>query len=238
MDKIDKLILGIICSASLILFILCSSITYVSYNLDFMLSSYEKYNTLERIPVSQEDLEKVTVYLLDYLKDHNKDLNVQAVINGVEQNFYNEREIAHMVDVKNLFALNQNLWALSGTFMVLLGYYFYLQKEYTLLTKTILSCVIMALVLLTCITLFVSLDFTNAFTIFHEMFFTNDLWILDYSKDYLLNLVPEPFFVDIAIRLGTVLIGAYLTVIIASIVTLNKLKESDRIKEQLKAKVE
>ena len=39
----------------------------------------------------------------------------------------------------------------------------------------------------------VSRDFTAAFLRFHEIFFTNDLWLLDPSVDLLVNIVPEAF---------------------------------------------
>ena len=48
----------------------------------------------------------------------------------------------------------------------------------------------------------ISTDFTRYFTIFHEIFFNNDLWILDPRTDLLINIVPEPFFVDTAARIG------------------------------------
>lgn len=34
--------------------------------------------------------------------------------------------------------------------------------------------------------------------IFHHIFFNNDLWLLDPATDLLINIVPEPFFVDTA----------------------------------------
>ena len=43
-----------------------------------------------------------------------------------------------------------------------------------------------------------STDFTKYFVIFHHIFFNNDLWLLDPATDLLINIVPEPFFVDTA----------------------------------------
>lgn len=44
----------------------------------------------------------------------------------------------------------------------------------------------------------ISTDFTKYFVIFHHIFFNNDLWLLDPATDLLINIVPEPFFVDTA----------------------------------------
>ena len=39
----------------------------------------------------------------------------------------------------------------------------------------------------------ISTNFTKYFIMFHHMFFTNDLWILDPTTDMLINIVPEGF---------------------------------------------
>jgi len=48
----------------------------------------------------------------------------------------------------------------------------------------------------------ISTDFTKYFIMFHHIFFSNDLWILDPSTDMLINIVPEGFFMDTAGRIA------------------------------------
>ena len=38
---------------------------------------------------------------------------------------------------------------------------------------------------------------------FHKVFFTNDLWLLDPKTDLMIRMLPEGYFMDIAIRIGT-----------------------------------
>lgn len=52
-----------------------------------------------------------------------------------------------------------------------------------------------------------AIDFTRCFTIFHEIFFTNDLWIFDEATDYMIRMLPEGFFSDMVLRIGTAFIG-------------------------------
>ena len=42
----------------------------------------------------------------------------------------------------------------------------------------------------------ISQDFTSAFTLFHELSFTNDLWLLNPAEDLLINLLPEAFLLQ------------------------------------------
>lgn len=56
----------------------------------------------------------------------------------------------------------------------------------------------------------VATDFSNAFVTFHHIFFDNDLWILDPSVDMLVNIVPEGFFFDTALRILLIFAGTLL----------------------------
>ena len=47
-----------------------------------------------------------------------------------------------------------------------------------------------------------AIDFTKCFTIFHEIFFTNDLWMFDSATDYMIRMLPEGFFSDMVLRIG------------------------------------
>ena len=57
-----------------------------------------------------------------------------------------------------------------------------------------------------------SIDFTTCFTIFHKLFFTNNLWIFNPETDYMIRMLPEGFFSDMVIRISKVF-GAVLVVI-------------------------
>ena len=52
-----------------------------------------------------------------------------------------------------------------------------------------------------------AVDFTRCFTIFHEIFFTNDLWIFDPATDYMIRMLPEGFFADMVARIGGIFLG-------------------------------
>ena len=72
----------------------------------------------------------------------------------------------------------------------------------------------------------ISTDFTRYFTIFHQIFFDNDLWILDPRTDLLINIVPEPFFVDTAARIGLLFGGSVLILFAACFLWLYRQKRN------------
>jgi len=46
---------------------------------------------------------------------------------------------------------------------------------------------------------FAATDFSGAFDAFHRLLFTNDLWLLDPSQDALIRILPEKFFMIMAV---------------------------------------
>ncbi len=57
-------------------------------------------------------------------------------------------------------------------------------------------------------------DFSTFWVSFHELFFTNDLWLLDPAKSVLINMVPAQFFYDLVMRIVG-LVGVFLGVSLA-----------------------
>ena len=60
-------------------------------------------------------------------------------------------------------------------------------------------------------------DFNTAFTVFHEIFFTNDLWLFDPAEDYMIRMLPEGFFYDMALRIGGIFIISMLIFLAVSV---------------------
>ena len=54
----------------------------------------------ERVDMRLSDLLSVTDEMMDYLKGDRENLNVEAVIGGVQREFFNAKEKRHMQDVR------------------------------------------------------------------------------------------------------------------------------------------
>ena len=63
-------------------------------------------------------------------------------------------------------------------------------------------------------------DFHRYFMIFHEIFFKNDLWLLDPDTDLLIRMLPEGFFFDMVARIGIILGGAMVLLLLGSVILL------------------
>ena len=183
-------LLGILIAFCLMWILFITSIQAVVYwNPGYFEKEYTKYQVLHDLPpMTMEDLLDVTDEMMDYLKGDRADLHVVTTMGGETREFFNDREIAHMEDVRDLF----------------LGAIF--------LRRVCLVAAVACLALLFGTGLFfgilailaavISTDFSKYFVVFHHIFFKNDLWILNPETDMLINIVPEGFFLDTAARIA------------------------------------
>lgn len=183
---------------------LASAIQYGATDEAFFDKTFAKLDSQSKTGLNDGDFEAVKQKLIDYVGLRTKNFSVPVTLEGRQVDFFNERERAHMVDVQNLFYLNDGI--LKGAVVLLVLIYLFgrfgLKKNKLLVDSLAISSVVM-LVVMGFLGLLVSQDFNAVFIKFHELFFTNDLWLLDPTTDRMIVLLEEQFFNDIAIHIGT-----------------------------------
>ena len=110
-----------------------------------------------------------------------------------------------MEDVQRLFTLVRDTRLVAGAVLLILPLVGlalvgsgFLPRLGTLLTiGGVLTVVLLGLAGLLSL-----VDFSQAFVRFHELAFSNDLWILDPRTDYLIMLYPEGFWLDATLRIA------------------------------------
>lgn len=206
--KAFKYISCIITAICLFLILLINAFDYsVYYRPQFYEKTFAKYNVTEDAQMEMSEVLKLSDYLIDYLKGHKDSLeNYRAVVNGEERLFYSEKEILHMEDVKGLFLGGLVIRRICIVIVVLLMAIMLIKKMDFIraLAKCIIGTFLSILAVLGVLVLLIASDFTRAFTIFHEIFFSNDLWLFDPDEDWVIRLLPEGFFMDMAAVIGVV----------------------------------
>lgn len=205
--KLFHSILGSLAAFCLIVILLITSVEAVAYwTPGYYEKEYEKYQITEAVHMEMDDLLEVTEEMMAYLKGDREDLHIMTTVDGVSREFFNEREIAHMEDVRNLFLGGIMLRRICLTVALLCigGLFLMKARLKQVLPKCICVSTGIFFALVCGLAVLISTDFTKYFVIFHKIFFTNDLWLLDPATDLLINIVPEPFFVDTAARIAMV----------------------------------
>lgn len=170
---------------------------------------YEKYQVLNDLPeMTMEDLLTVTDEMMKFLRGNRADLHVYTTMGGQYREFFNEREIAHMIDVQKLFLNGLALRRICVIMAAVLIAPFFFSKSKKDALRILSGSLCIGTLVFFAAALFIagiiSTNFSKYFIVFHHIFFTNDLWILNPSTDMLINIVPEPFFMDTALRIGLV----------------------------------
>lgn len=148
----------------------------------------------------EEQYGAVTQMMTDYLKGHG-DFQLIFQMDGIAYNAFNEREQSHMADVQGLFRLCRIL-ALCGAVLTLICWFFARKQPFFWRTVRRTVCIVLAFVVL--IALLAMVDFDRLFILFHQIAFTNNLWLLNPHTDLLIRLMPTQLFIDYALIIGMI----------------------------------
>ena len=171
---------------------------------------FEKYNVSQTTGLSEVELERAATGLISYFNSDEEYISVTVVKDGQPFELFNQREVAHLRDVKQLVRLNYRL--LLGTALYVGAYAgacLWWRKKYR---RRLVGAVIVgsSIALGMIIVLGVGSTiqgFDQMFTQFHFLAFTNELWMLDPTKDYLMMLFPEAFWYDASMLFGGIVAG-------------------------------
>lgn len=197
-------VIGSIALLFCIVGIFLTVIQWVTFQRAYYVKEYDKLDIAHYTGMDERDLMAATDALLDYIKGKSDNLDIEAEIHGHRRPVFNQKEKDHMVDVRDLFILNNRLkWLLLGGFILLTVAIYYIEGRNILRYYSLIYLVILALLGILALTVYILMlkDFTLLWHRFHELFFKNDLWLLDPETDILVQMVPERFFFNTITRI-------------------------------------
>lgn len=197
---------------SFVLMLSLSAILFVSFNENYFDKMYTKLNIAQTVKVDEKTLMDVNQVLLDYITGAEESLDYSVVIENQEQEFFNQKEKDHMVDVKVLYSNAVKVRNIS-LFVSIIGIVvLIITRDYknNLLVKEVLGKVLLSYgLIIGTITIVALIDFDFFWTTFHELVFTNDLWLLNPATDRLIMMVPLEFFTGLVYRILTAVLAIF-----------------------------
>lgn len=164
-------------------FLLLIPINLFSFDKDFYFSEFNKYRIYNEF---NRDVNLEFEKVLSYIENGEK----------IEGEFFNNKEKEHLIDVRRLFIVKDTI--IIGSLITLFILSFNLKKKEFLDNlkiggiATLIFVIILGIISL--------IDFNSFFIKFHEIFFTNNLWMLNPDTDNLIKLLPKEIFFDILKR--------------------------------------
>ena len=204
-----------------------TAIQLVAFDRGFFESFYESNQTAEKLDMSFDDLMRATDHLLAYIVGEKDDLELTVNVNNQPVMMYNQREIDHMVDVRDLFTALVVVQVICYLifFLSLVVSYIINRKQ---LKKVLFESSKLAVYVfggaVGLITLFALVDFNWFWNVFHEVLFDNDLWLLNPLTDRMIVMVPLAFFQRlVAFVIGTWLLSVFLWLLLTRFISKRKL---------------
>ncbi len=194
-DKALTLLLAI----ALALFLLVTSVQRIAFDLDYFSDQFDENGTVERTGIAKEDLMILAQGLVAYLADDTDHLDFVLPVHGESREIFGWREKEHMVDVKAIFVTLDRL-RFVALLLLIMGTLWHIGRKKPFY-PVLLGQMLVTLVFGGLLGLAMAVDFSRTFVLFHELFFSNDLWLLDPNTEILIQMLPESFFMGMAVRI-------------------------------------
>ena len=197
--KIWELIASLLFTTALFFFILTFSISLPIYIRPFYYAHIEPLNLSEISGYSESEIKTSYNEVLDYLTLPREEFSVGSMK-------YSTEGAAHFRDVKALFNLNLTVLIISAVTLIVLIVLrwckvissFKIGKR-----SAAFYSGVFAIILPLIIGFLASLNFDNAFIVFHKIFFKGkDNWYFNPLKDEIIEVLPVQFFMNSAILIG------------------------------------
>ena len=188
-----------------LIFLVASNVRLAFNSVAFYEFGFDRHNVAYTTGLAESQLSEVATQIRDYFNSDEELLDVRVVVNGAEWPLFNEREITHMRDVKDLLHIVYR--AQEGTFLFLFTFsmvgFLILGNEFAERIRMLfLRGTVFIYGAIGVIGLVSLVGFNLLFRWFHEISFNNDFWLLDPRTSFLVNLFPQGFWLESTMLLG------------------------------------
>lgn len=165
-------------------------------NFKALVTSKSYYQSLYiKVGVYQNFDSQITSYATDnlfgYFRGQNK----------LDQNFFSMQAVSHLKDVRDLLIFSNGLFSLSLTAVTIITTFLISKKQFDIILKSLFISSIATIIFVVALGLGFSTAFDSFFLKFHQILFTNSLWLFP-ADDNLIRLFPEQFFLEFTNRLA------------------------------------
>ena len=203
-------LLGWMFVLSIPLFMITSNVR-IAFNTQMLYEvGFDRHDVESRTGLSSPQLTIAGKQIREYFNSEDDLIKLRIPFRETTQGLFSEREVLHMRDVKELVSLTYRLQEGLFLFILLFITLGFLVRGSPFSTYARILMVrgsTLTIVLVGAIGLLSMIAFDPLFRLFHELSFSNDLWILDPTRDYLVQLFPLGFWMESTILVGIISIA-------------------------------
>ena len=210
--KVVNYMIGTVSALAGIIFLIYLGIHTFLIQDSFLNYTNQKYGIAERLSMEDTDLRDAVHAMIAYVEGDAQDAQIVLPIGGEDTEFFNEKELIHLKDVRDVLALIAKI-AVSCLFVCVLGELYLIISKHS---KVVLAGIWIAWGIMLVATLVIAViamnDINRIVVGFHELFFTNDLWLLNPATDRSVWMFTNEMYGDALARIaGIVGVTALLT---------------------------
>lgn len=167
---------------------------------------FDRYDVETTTGLDDVELSKAARGLINYFNSGDEFIDIVVEKDGQPFTLFNEREVAHLYDVKGLIRLDYGVLALSFIYTAVVAAAMLARREPRRLAAPLFWGGVFTLAIVFARAAMAIADFDAFFTQFHLLSFANDFWLLDPRTDYLIMMFPGDFWVDAMIFVDTIIV--------------------------------
>ena len=200
-----SIIFSILFIAAVAVLLVTSNVRWAFNALPLYELGFSRHQVAITTGFSQTQLTEAARQIRDYFNSSEELLDVRVSSEGVMRPLYNDREVSHMQDVKDLatriYRVQEGAFLYSFLFVtvgfLIMGNEFSGRLRRLLVRGCLLTAVLVALVAVISL-----VGFGPLFVFFHEISFSNDLWRLDPNTSALVQMFPQGFWLETTVLIG------------------------------------
>jgi integral membrane protein (TIGR01906 family) len=190
---------------------------------------FSKYEISMATGISSEQLNGVAQNMVDYFSGKLPSPQMTVETWGKSRLLYNQKELTHLEDVCYIISIFKVMQTVAILAFVAAGAAVFALLGIRRLLRGILAGAIAVVLFMALLVAWSLIDFNSLFYLFHIVSFSNELWLLDPSKDYLIMMFTESFFYDAAIMVtATIMVEAIVLGLAVLIIERTMLARPDR----------
>ena len=208
---------GFVLALPILLF--TTNIRFLASDTGYLEGGLRRHDAAENTDIALGELDYAVASIVRYFEDDAETLRILVFTGGEETVLFSEEETIHMEDVKGLMRtiFRANEVALGFVLAYVAGAALWSgERSGRDLAKETLAAVGVGGAAGVFVGILAIVGFESAWERLHEIIFTNDFWLLDPSRDRLIQMFPESFWQEATfIVVGLALAEAVVLVVIA-----------------------
>jgi integral membrane protein (TIGR01906 family) len=207
----------VILAVSIPVLIISGTVNVYARSADLYRFGFDRYGISRATGISNVQLDEAAQGMADFLNGKQTSPQVTVRVNGIDRLLYNQKELVHMDDVRGIISIFKTLQTVAILSFIAAGALVFGAMGTRRLLRGIQAGAIATVSIMALLVVWALVDFNSLFYLFHVVSFSNELWLLDPSKDYLIMMFTESFFYDASIMVtATIMVEA----VIVGLVTL------------------